>query len=378
MTKVTSVSSKPAVPTVSSSPGTTVSAPSINVAPNPTRVPDKPRRRQPLSQRVFALQQIIPLGILAIVMFYEVTSHLIFQTEIHPILFAVETLTFGILGPAFTWITLNWVAREIRQRERAEGEADELNAMLQEMHHRIKNNLQTVADLLTLEMSRNLRPEVQESLRDSITRIKSIAASHELLSVESVGLTNITELARRRRGDDQAQYAESRSKDRDVVKGHEIYLGSKQATAFALVLNELIANAIEHGFRTRREGEIEIELDWDVAEVWMRVQDDGEGLPKGFSLNTSRGLGLQIARTLVEKDLRGKLALNRLTPEEVVKRTAGAFSNGTGTTTWVHFQRGVDNDGSNEMDALRILIADDESLRVMSLKRTIGIDSVTK
>lgn len=320
------MSTKSAVPTVPSSTGTNGSASSTNAVPNPVRVPDKPRRRQPLSQRVFALQQIIPLGIVAVVMFYEVTSHLVFQTEIHPFLFAVETLTFGILGPAFTWVTLNWVAREIRQRERAEGEADELNAMLQEMHHRIKNNLQTVADLLTLEMSRNLRPEVHESLRDSITRIKSIAASHELLSVESVGLTDITELARRVVETTKRSMLSPDQKIKIIVKGHEIYLGSKQATSFALVLNELIANALEHGFRTRREGAIEIELDWDMAEVWMRVQDDGEGLPKGFDLNTSRGLGLQIARTLVEKDLRGKLALT---------------SNGTGTTAWVLFRRGV-------------------------------------
>lgn len=311
------MNSKPAAPNVSS--------PGMNVTPASTRAPAEPRKRTLLSQRVFALQQIIPLGILAVVMFYEVMSHLVFQSEIHPVLFAVETLTFGILGPAFTWVTLNWVAREIRQRERAEGEADELNAMLQEMHHRIKNNLQTVADLLTLEMSRNLRPEVQESLRDSITRIKSIAASHELLSVESVGLTDITELARRIVATTKRSMLRPDQKIEIVVKGHEIYLGSKQATAFALVLNELIANAIEHGFRTRREGEIEIELDWDASEVWMRVQDDGEGLPNGFNLNTSRGLGLQIARTLVEKDLRGKLALT---------------SNGAGTTAWVLFQRG--------------------------------------
>lgn len=310
--------SKPAAPTISS--------PGMNVSPASARAPAEPRPRALLSQRVFALQQIIPLGILIVVMFYEVMSHLVFQTEIQPVLFAVETLTFGILGPAFTWVTLNWVAREIRQRERAEGEADELNAMLQEMHHRIKNNLQTVADLLTLEMSRNLRPEVQESLRDSITRIKSIAASHELLSVESVGLTDITELARRVVATTKHSMLRPDQKIEIVVKGHEIYLGSKQATAFALVLNELIANAIEHGFRTRREGEIEIELDWDASEVWMRVQDDGEGLPHGFDLNTSRGLGLQIARTLVEKDLRGKLALT---------------SNGAGTTAWVLFQRGV-------------------------------------
>ncbi len=320
------MSSKPAVPTISSNGATNTPASSSNAMPQPARASEQRRQRTLLSQRVFALQQIIPLMILIVVMFYEVTAHLIFQTQIHPMLFAVETLTFGILGHAFTWITLNWVGREIRQRERAEGEADELNAILQEMHHRIKNNLQTVADLLTLEMSRNPRPEVHESLRDSMTRIKSIAASHEMLSVESVGLTDITELARRVVETTRRGMVRPDQKIQIVVKGHEIYLGSKQATAFALVLNELVSNAIEHGFRERTTGTIEIELDWDASEVWMRVQDDGAGLPDGFDLNTTRGLGLQIARTLVEKDLRGKLALT---------------SNGQGTTSWVLFHRGV-------------------------------------
>lgn len=285
------------------------------------------RQKVLLSQRVFVLQQIVPLLILATVMFYEVATHLIFATAWHPALFAMETLVFGLVGPAFTWITLNWVGREIAKRERAEGEADALNAIMQEMHHRIKNNLQTVADLLSLEMSRNPRPEVQESLRDSIARIKSIAASHEVLSAEQVGATDITELARL--VSETARHSMVRP-DQQIairVQGPSIYLTSKQATAFALVLNELVANAIEHGFRDCAVGHIEVELDWDDTEVWVRVQDDGSGLPPGFDLSTTRGLGLQIARTLVEKDLRGKIGV-----------TDGT---GTGTTAWVQFRRSV-------------------------------------
>ncbi len=280
-----------------------------------------------LSQRVFTLQQVVPLLILATVMFYEVTTHLIFETSQHPLLFAMETVSFGIIGPAFTWITLNWVGREIAKRERAEGEADALSAMMQEMHHRIKNNLQTVADLLSLEMSRNPRPEVQESLRDSITRIKSIAASHEMLSAENVGATDITELARLVSENSRRSMVRSDQHIVTNVKGPSIFLTSKQATAFALVLNELVSNAIEHGFRDRTDGRVQVELDWDGMEVWVRVQDNGAGLPKGFDLASSRGLGLQIARTLVEKDLAGKLALIN--------------GNGQGTTAWVQFQRGV-------------------------------------
>lgn len=280
-----------------------------------------------LSQRVFVLQQVVPLLILATVMFYEVSTHLIFETSQHPALFALETVAFGIIGPAFTWLTLNWVGREIAKRERAEGEADALSAMMQEMHHRIKNNLQTVADLLSLEMSRNPRPEVQESLRDSITRIKSIAAAHEMLSAEHVGSTDITELARLVSETARRSMVRTDQRIETHVRGPSIFLTSKQATAFALVLNELVSNAIEHGFREREQGCIQVELDWDGTEVWVRVQDNGVGLPPDFDLATSKGLGLQIARTLVEKDLGGKMG--------VVDGT------GEGTTAWVQFRRGV-------------------------------------
>lgn len=280
-----------------------------------------------LSQRVFTLQQVVPLMILATVMFYEVSTHLIFESSIYPIFFAMETVAFGIVGPALTWVTLNWVGREIAKRERAEGKADALNAMMQEMHHRIKNNLQTVADLLSLEMSRNLRPEVQESLRDSITRIKSIAASHEILSAENVSATDITELARLVSENSVRSMVRSDQQIEALVKGPAIYLASKQATAFALVLNELVSNAIEHGFLDQSRGCLEIELDQEGEQVWVRIQDNGTGLPPEFDLVQSRGLGLQIARTLVEKDLHGKLAL------------VGASNKGT--TAWVQFQRGV-------------------------------------
>ncbi len=288
---------------------------------------NEPRDRPLLSQRVFVLQQVVPLLILATVMFYEVSTHLIFESSSNPVLFALEMVVFGIVGPAFTWVTLNWVGREIAKRERAEGEADALNAMMQEMHHRIKNNLQTVADLLSLEMSRNPRPEVQESLRDSITRIKSIAASHEILSAENVGSTDITELAHIVSENSRRSMVRSDQRIQTKVRGPSILLTSKQATAFALVLNELVSNAIEHGFRDRAEGKIDIELDWDGAEIWVQVHDDGAGLPPGFDLVSSRGLGLQIARTLVEKDLRGMLALTN--------------GDGNGTTAWVQFKRGM-------------------------------------
>lgn len=196
-----------------------------------------------------------------------------------------------------------------RLREEAR-RAEALSTLLQEMHHRIKNNLQTVADLLSLEMSASPSPAARKSLRDSVSRIKSIAAVHELLSLEQLRLTDITELARQvcdislhhMLRPDQHVTAE--------ISGPAIYLPSKQATALALVMNELIANALEHAFRlSRREGVLAINLTQDGAEVTVTIADSGIGLPQDFALASRRGLGLQIVQTLVEKDLAGSLRL---------------------------------------------------------------------
>ena len=196
-----------------------------------------------------------------------------------------------------------------RLREEAR-RAEALTALIQEMHHRIKNNLQTVADLLSLEMSTSVSPVARKSLRDSIGRIKSIAAVHEFLSLEHLRLTDITELARQvcdsalRNALRPGQHVQAE------VIGPPIYLPSKQATALALVLNELIANALEHAFSPfKLNGRIELTLAQDGPHVTVELKDNGRGLPQGFDLSRNHGLGLQIVRTLVEKDLAGTLQL---------------------------------------------------------------------
>jgi two-component sensor histidine kinase len=92
------------------------------------------------------------------------------------------------------------------------------------------------------------------------------------------------------------------------VRGPEVWLGSKQATALALVLSELLHNALEHAFPDGR-GRVAVELGQEGSEVWVRVRDDGVGLPEGFSVERHAQLGLRIVRDLVSRDLRGTFSL---------------------------------------------------------------------
>lgn len=266
----------------------------------------KPRR---LSERVALLQQILPFLLVVVVMFYEVTRHFAFPNVGHPALFAIEMLIFGLAGPAALWVTLYWIGAEMRAREAAEGELDLRTRMMLEMHHRIKNNLQTVADLLSLEMARGNGRSPDESLRDSVSRIKSIAAAHELLSLDQISAADITALARRITDSAYTSQVRSDQAIRIEVEGPGIFMPSQAATAFALVINELVSNSLEHGLAARQEGHVNISLDQMGDEVSVQVSDDGVGLPPGFDLVRDAGLGLRIVRTLVEKDLHGSIRL---------------------------------------------------------------------
>lgn len=266
----------------------------------------QPRR---LSERVALLQQILPFLLLVVVMFYEVTRHVAFPNIGHPALFAIETLVFGLAGPAALWLTLYWIRAEMRAREAAEGELDTRRRMMLEMHHRIKNNLQTVADLLSLEMARVNGRTPDESLRDSVARIKSIAAAHELLSPDQINTTDITALAHRVAETAQAAQVGPDQNIRVQVDGPTIFLPSKSATAFALVINELVSNSLEHGFKGARAGEVAITLDQNDGSVSVEVKDDGTGLVPGFDLVQNAGLGLRIVKNLVERDLAGSIRL---------------------------------------------------------------------
>ena len=205
---------------------------------------------------------------------------------------------------------IGFALENLRLRDEAR-RADALAALLQEMHHRIKNNLQTVADLLSLEMSASPSPVARKSLRDSIGRIKSIAAVHELLSLEQLRLTDITTLARQVCDISLKNFVRPDRRIVAEITGPPIYLPSKQATALALIINELVSNALEHAFPIGYHPcHLQIELAQEGPEVTLTIKDSGRGLPYGFDLPTVRGLGLRIARTLAEKDLAGTLRLD--------------------------------------------------------------------
>jgi len=195
-----------------------------------------------------------------------------------------------------------------RQQQELQEANRRLEVLVQEAHHRIKNNLQTVADLLALQVP--VCPAGGGScLKDSIQRVKSIAAVHELLSVNQAESTDIRQLARRLLSMSIQNVASPGQQIASSVEGEDLYLASKQATALALVLNELFNNAITHSFSDRTAGQIDVGVRARNSNATISVRDDGAGLPAGFTLETHEQLGLRIVSTLVKRELNGEFTL---------------------------------------------------------------------
>lgn len=180
------------------------------------------------------------------------------------------------------------------------------SAMLQEMHHRVRNNLQTISALLMMQQRRmDPHDHGTAALRNSVARIQAIAAVHNLLCLEDVGVTTVDAVARQIIESAQVSLVVP---DRPIsfgLCGEPAKVGSREATVLAIVLNELIANTVAHGLTTEG-GRVVIETSESDEDILVVVRDDGPSHPQAsVPASPSSGLGLQIIRTLVSADLAG-------------------------------------------------------------------------
>lgn len=197
--------------------------------------------------------------------------------------------------------------RDVTDLRRRDRELVTKDATIREIHHRVKNNLQTVAALLRLQARRMTVPEARAALEEAVRRVGSIALVHETLSTAFDETVEFDEVADRLR----TMVGEVSAAEADVVTRREGSFGtvpSEVATPLAMVLTEILQNAVEHGFG-RGGGRIQLTVSRLVGRLHVVVDDDGVGLPDGFDLDGSTSLGLSIVRTLVESELGGQLEL---------------------------------------------------------------------
>ncbi|WP_189080792.1 sensor histidine kinase [Mangrovihabitans endophyticus] len=211
---------------------------------------------------------------------------------------------------------------EVRRRERALMTKD---ATIREIHHRVKNNLQTVAALLRLQARRVDIPEAKMALQDSVRRVASIALVHETLSMssdEAVDFDGIVD----RVATAAAEVAATGSAVRMRRDGTFGVLPAEIATSLVMVLNELLLNAVEHAFPDEDpdepapvvdeasspaagDAEVVVSAHRFRKQLHVSVADNGQGLPQGFRADAGGRLGLQIVRALATGELRGTIEL---------------------------------------------------------------------
>ena len=208
------------------------------------------------------------------------------------------------------------LVRDVSELRRRERELLTKEATIREIHHRVKNNLQTVAALLRLQARRLQAPEARAALEEAVRRVGSIAIVHETLSHAPEEIVDFDDIADRV----AMMAAEVSSPEVRVtpkITGQFGMLPASVATPVAMVLTELLQNALQHGFGSgsrstaEDDGIIEVVVARAPEQLTVTVTDSGAGLPPGFDLENTTSLGLQIVRTLVVAELGGQLSLTQ-------------------------------------------------------------------
>ena len=207
-----------------------------------------------------------------------------------------------ILGLAVRLIVIIKDITEVKQKEK---ELILKSVAIKEIHHRVKNNLQTIASLLRLQARRTQDNFTKIALNESISRIMSIAVTHEMLAqngVDDVDIKNvITRIV------DGAEYYSTIPNNNINIKvlGDSIIIDSDKATSIGLVVNELIQNSFKHGFFRRDGGNIEVSIQKGRAYSTISVIDDGTGFD--INLVEQGSLGLSIVKSIVKDKLHGNI-----------------------------------------------------------------------
>jgi two-component sensor histidine kinase len=196
---------------------------------------------------------------------------------------------------------------DLRRRDRLLLSKD---ATIREVHHRVKNNLQTISSLLRIQGRRMDNAEAKMAVEESVRRIRSIALVHETLSRAAGEELEFDEILHQLTRMAEEGLVMPDREVRFTVDGDAGELRAEVATPLALVVSELLQNAVEHAFPEGHPGgHVRIALENDGVELCVSVEDDGVGLPPGFALERNSSLGLTIVSALVDSEMSGTISM---------------------------------------------------------------------
>lgn len=199
--------------------------------------------------------------------------------------------------------------RDITELRKKDRQLIAKSAVIKEIHHRVKNNLQTIASLMRLQMRRVQSEETKAAFQESINRIRCIALVHEMFSRETpevIGLRKCIDHIAELLTENMLLPGQNIEVN---VQGNEIFIPSDQATPTAIVINEIMQNSLKYAFDGNKTGNISIKVNESDHRVKITIRDSGKGFPKEFHQETSANLGLQITRALVTESLEGDIKM---------------------------------------------------------------------
>ncbi|WP_315118604.1 sensor histidine kinase [uncultured Clostridium sp.] len=202
-------------------------------------------------------------------------------------------------------LKLAMIISDITEIKNKEAEIISKSVAIREIHHRVKNNLQTVASLLRIQSRRCVSEEAKINLQESVSRILAIAATHEILSKQISDLISITNVINSILLNIKRCFNNTSKQIEIDLIGEDFYIDSDRATAIALIINELIQNCYDHAFEDMTKGEIQVLIEGDEDYKIIAVIDNG----KGFNVEEENidSLGLSIVKSYVKDKLIGNI-----------------------------------------------------------------------
>jgi two-component sensor histidine kinase len=194
----------------------------------------------------------------------------------------------------------------------AREQARSTREIMEEVNHRVKNNLQSIIGIIQLHIAQaDEDPNVTTALREVMGRVQAIAVVHELLFDEDMRAVDVKETTRRILDNALRSAPDGKLKLAGQVTGARLRLPSRKATPLASVVNELVYNSVSHAFSGRARGSVAVSFQEATGgQILVQVSDDGVGLPAGFDLARDAKLGLRIVEGLVTQDLGGEFSLS--------------------------------------------------------------------
>jgi two-component sensor histidine kinase len=198
----------------------------------------------------------------------------------------------------------------------------EKEVLLREIHHRVKNNMQIISSLLSLQSILVKDKKDIEMLKDSQNRIRSMSLIHEkLYSSKNLAHINMNDYIKDLTSQIIQFYRNVSAQVALKLEAEDIWLGIDTAIPCGLIINEMVSNSLKHAFPENRKGEIRITLQkTENDDILMKVKDNGIGISDDLDFRNTKSLGLQLVSTLAESQLQGKIELNRAEGTEFIIR----------------------------------------------------------